>query len=701
MPKNINASTVSNRTDLLQKSAASTFDQVLRQAVVFQQAGRPQEAERLYRAILHAQPKHPDANHNLAVLIELAQKSTASLHGLKATLEANPNQSQSWLNYIDALIHTGHSDAALEVLRTARERGIRGEIAEALVRRLEAPIVSQPAQHEIDALVTLFTAGRYTDLLPVAQAMTERFPTYGFAWKVRGAVLKQLGRSVEALAPMQIAVALAPADANAYSNLAAIFQELNQWEQAEACCRCALQINPNDAEVHNNLGNALQSLGRFEHAVASYRHALEINLDYVEAHNNLGNALHGVGRLEEAVASYRRALVLKPDYVAAYNNLGNALQDLGQLEDALAIHRQVLKIKPDFVEVRFSLAQAAKVIAGDENMAALIELEESQGNGTAPRLQIEQAVPLHFALGKCYDDVGDYDNAFRQFLQACRLKRDSLTYDPEQTAAQFAAVQHNFDAASIERLRGAGDSSRLPIFVLGMPRSGSTLLSQIISSHPDVYSAGELPDLMEIAQRPSAGAGPLENLRLFDRPQLAAQGAEYVRGLQRHAPTMRRIIDKMPQNFLAVGLIHLMLPNAKIIHIKRNPIDTCLSCFTQLFTVGQEHTYDLTELGRYYVEYFRLMQHWCQVLPSDAWLEVDYEDLVAEQETQTRRILAYCELEWHDACIEPHKNKQAARTASRMQVRQPIYQSSMQRWRKYERHLGPLLDALGELAHQR
>jgi len=170
--------------------------------------------------------------------------------------------------------------------------------------------------------------------------------------------------------------------------------------------------------------------------------------------------------------------------------------------------------------------------------------------------------------------------------------------------------------------------------------------------------------------------------------------------LQRHAPTTQRIIDKMPQNFLAVGLIHLMLPNAKIIHIRRNPIDTCLSCFTQLFAIGQEHTYELTELGRYYVEYFRLMQHWRQVLPADAWLEVEYEDIVTDQEMQARRVLEYCELEWSEACLEPHRNKQAARTASRMQVLRPIYQSSMQRWRKYEQHLGPLLAALGELAHQ-
>jgi hypothetical protein len=247
-------------------------------------------------------------------------------------------------------------------------------------------------------------------------------------------------------------------------------------------------------------------------------------------------------------------------------------------------------------------------------------------------------------------------------------------------------------------LRGGGDSSRLPIFVLGMPRSGTTLTEQIIASHPQVHGAGELPYLMEIARR-DIGSGSVfpNNLHSLDRMKLTAMAAEYVTRLQRRAPGMRHITDKMPSNFYAVGLIHLMLPNARIIHVKRNPVDTCLSCFTQPFSSEQNYTFDLAELGRYYVDYFRLMQHWREVLPTGAFLDVQYEDIVADKEVQARRIIEYCGLEWNDACLDFHKNKRAVQTASAVQVRQPIYQSSVERWRKYERFLGPLLDALGDV----
>jgi hypothetical protein len=260
-----------------------------------------------------------------------------------------------------------------------------------------------------------------------------------------------------------------------------------------------------------------------------------------------------------------------------------------------------------------------------------------------------------------------------------------------------------FDQATIERLRGGGDSSQLPIFVLGMPRSGTTLTEQIISSHPDVHGAGELPDLMAIAQRDVAGTGAVfpNNIPALDLAGLGTWGADYVNGLQRRAPTAKRITDKMPVNFLAIGLIHMMLPNAKIIHVDRNPVDTCLSCFMQLFSSRQDQTYDLAELGRYYVDYARLMEHWRNVLPKGAFLDVQYEDIVADQETQARLMIAFCGLDWNDACIDFHKNKRPVRTASVSQVRQPIYKSSVERWRPYEKFLGPLLDALDDLAPKR
>jgi hypothetical protein len=342
------------------------------------------------------------------------------------------------------------------------------------------------------------------------------------------------------------------------------------------------------------------------------------------------------------------------------------------------------------------------VKAGDQNLAALVAVENAARRSESP-MPYKKAIFLHFALGKGFDDVGDYDRAFPHFIEGCKLKRATFEYDAEQMTQHFSDIMRIFNQATMERLRGGGDPSRLPFFVLGMPRSGTTLTEQIIASHPDVHGAGELLDLMTIAQRDVAGMGAVfpNNIPALDQAGLGAWGADYVAGLHRRAPDAGRITDKMPANFLAIGLIHMMLPNAKIIHVNRNPVDTCLSCFMQLFSSRQEQIYDLAELGRYYVDYARLMGHWRSVLPAGAFLDVQYEDIVADQETQARRMIAFCGLDWNDACIDFHKSKRSIRTASVTQVRQPIYKSSVERWRPYEKFLGPLLDALGDLAPQR
>jgi hypothetical protein len=248
-------------------------------------------------------------------------------------------------------------------------------------------------------------------------------------------------------------------------------------------------------------------------------------------------------------------------------------------------------------------------------------------------------------------------------------------------------------------LRGGGNLSDLPIFVLGMPRSGTTLVEQIIASHPDVHGAGELLDLQSITRRVVSGTGGFPgNILALDSVAMNKWADDYVAGLRKHSPDARYITDKMPNNFWFVGLIHLMLPNARIIHVKRNPVDTCLSCFTKLFSGTLNQTYDLSELGRYYVDYSRLMDHWRKVLPAGAFLDVQYEDVIADQETEARRMIDFCGLDWNDACIDFYKNKRSVGTASVTQVRRPIYKSSVERWRHYEKFLGPLLDTLGDLA---
>ena len=368
------------------------------------------------------------------------------------------------------------------------------------------------------------------------------------------------------------------------------------------------------------------------------------------------------------------------------------------MDRARELFRRALSFKPDNTAARIHLVQNDKVNADDENFATLLAEEHKMQDYSDNR-----RLSLHFALGKCYDDIKEYDKAFPHYLAGCNLKRARLSYDSAAAAQQFSELKKIFTKDFIDGLRGSGDPSSMPIFVLGMPRSGTTLTEQIIASHPDVFGAGELPDLLRVAHRkthPDTTTFP-DNLRYLDAATLSAWGKEYITGLAERALQAKHITDKMPANFFAVPLIHLMLPSAKIIHVNRNPVDTCLSCFTRLFHRKQEHTYDLAELGRYYADYARLMDHWRKVLPAGAFYDVQYEDIVADQEGEARKLLEYCGLEWNDACLDFHKTKRQVRTASVVQVRQPIYTSSVERWRKYEKFLGPLLNELDDLVPKR
>ena len=497
-------------------------------------------------------------------------------------------------------------------------------------------------------------------------------PDYADAQYNLSRILIEQGNLEEAEASLGRALKINPNFVDALNNLGSILMGLGRFAEADKNFRQALKIQPDFADAHNNLCGSLIKQGRYDEAEPSLWRALEIKPDIAEAHCNLGVLLINKGQSDEAEVSLRRALEIKPDLAEAHSTLGNILTEQGRFAEAEASLWRALEIKPDLAEARFSMAQVKKVKAGDGNLEALVEIEKAARSGTRPLLDNETML-LDCALGKSYDDIGEYEKAFPYFIEGCRMKRATFDYDSDQTSRLFDSIMRIFDPAAMGRLRGGGNPSHLPIFILGMPRSGTTLTEQIIASHPEVHGAGELTDLTAIMLRDIAGVAFPDNLGLIDQARLAAWGVEYVAGLQRRAPGAHRITDKMPANFFAVGLIHLMLPNAKIIHVNRNPVDTCLSCFSKLFTFGQEFTYDLAELGRYYVGYARLMDHWRKVLPAGAFLDVQYEDIVADQEAQSRRIIEYCGLEWSDACIDFHQNKRAIRTASVAQVRQPMY----------------------------
>ncbi len=577
--------------------------------------------------------------------------------------------------------------------------------------------------------VTLYELRRFEEALLSYDRSIGLKPDFGEAYYNRGIALKELRRFEETLLSYDKAIALRPDYAEAYSNRGVTLYELARFEEALASYDKAIALNPNFAEGYSNRGNALKELKRFEEALLSYDKAIALKPDYAEAYSNRGIALHELKRSEEALLSYDKAIALKPDYAEAHSNRGIALKELDRLEEALASCEETIALRPDFGEaynnmgkvlkelgrlnesraafVRavdidpmktsayFELANSKRFASGDPHLAAMEKLLADPG-----RLSENGRVELNFALGKAYADLKDHRRSFMHLLAANAGKRATISYDEKAVLAMFDRIETTFTRELIAAQSGSGDPSQRPIFVLGMPRSGTTLVEQILASHPMVHGAGELETLSEIIALAFRGSGGTtlpypEAVSALDPSFLTNIGARYLAAVNERAPKGERVTDKMPSNYYFGGLIHLALPNAKIIHTIRDPLDTCVSCFSKLFTFGQNHTYDLGELGRYYKRYERLMAHWRDILPPERILDVRYEDVVEDLETQVRRILSYCGLPWDDRCLSFHETDRPVRTASATQVRQPIYSSAVGRWRGYEEFVGPLLTALG------
>ena len=502
-----------------------------------------------------------------------------------------------------------------------------------------------------------------------------------------GNVLKDLDQLTEAAVRYEKALALKPDYPEAHNNLGIVRQQQKKLDEAVAHYEQALALHPNYAEAHNNIGALFLEQRKVKRAAVHLGEALRLKPDYAEGHNNLGIALQQQRKLEKAIQHYERALVLNPDYAKTYNNLGAARKEEGKLGEATALYGKAIALKPDFAEAHYNRAELIKFHRGDKNLAALESLAAGMDG-----LSESKRIHIHFGLAKALDDIGDYPRAFEHMLAGNALKRQELDYDEFRAQEIFQLIRQVFDAELFSRLQGTGDPSRVPIFVLGMPRSGSTLIEQILASHPDVYAAGELDNLNLVANSgPSSYPACISKL---DADGLRRLGRDYLASLPELPAGNSRLTDKSPLNFQHIGLIHLILPHARIIHTVRDPVGNCVSCFSKLFTFGMQFTYNLGELGRYFRRYSEMMAHWRSVLPPDAVLDVSYEAVVDNLKGQARRLLDYCGLPWDDRCLSFYKTSRPVTTASAVQVRQPLFRSSLHRGHHYNKYLQPLLDEL-------
>jgi tetratricopeptide (TPR) repeat protein len=638
-------------------------------------AGRIAEAELLYQQTLDADPRHAGALHCYGIL---------ALHSGHPAMAAD---------LIGKAVAVDASDAGYH-LDFGAALSAQGKLEEAIAsyeRALELnPNMPEVLCNLANAVLRLGRAGeaiaRYEQALAIAPDVPQALANLGN-------ILWQQGRLDEAIARCRQALSIQPDFPDALVTLGNALREKGELDQAVVSYRRAVLLKPDFAEAFSNLGNAFRQQGKLREALACYRHALAINPEFPEALSNLGDALQEEGKLADAMACCRRALMLDPSCADAHYNLGSILLDIGRLEEGRQHYEAAVVLRPRNAHYYFSLVNSAPVQPGDPHLAAMETLARDI-DSLVPKDQIA----LHFALGKAYADLGERERSFRRLLEGNRLKRQQQGYDETAELAAFSRLEAVFNRALIERNRNVGDSSSLPIFVIGMPRSGTTLVEQILAAHPLVFGAGELTELAKIlACVPPPPSGPQQMPELvatLPGDQIRQIGTAYAENLRTRAPWAERITDKLPENYLYAGLIHIALPNARILHIRRDPVDTCLSCFSQLFSEGHAYSYDLAELGRRYKAYARLMDHWRSVLPPGAMLEIRYEELVGDFEAQARRIIDYCGLPWDPACLAFHKIDRPVRTASASQVRRPIYGSAVGRSAPYREMLQPLIGAL-------
>lgn len=491
------------------------------------------------------------------------------------------------------------------------------------------------------------------------------------------------GRFVDAVGRLRDVLAIDPGHAFAHNRLGAAFVSLGRYPDAEREFRRAIELDPKLAKPHFNLGIVLFWKGELEAAEAAYLRAVELDPKNVEALVSLGMTLGTVGRLGEARSCLERALSLKPQNVSTFCSLGWLASVEGRFEEAETLFRRALEIDPRSSFAWAPIAGLRRMTPADrdwlEGVTRLIEA------GVPP---LEEA-SLQFALGKYFDDVGEYAPAFRHYQRGNELhRRLAKPYDQAARTAFVDDMRGVYTRLRLgQRQPGANDSQR-PVFVVGMMRSGTSLVEQIIASHPRATGVGELafwPNVLYKHERELRSDVP-------DAVVTKELADSYLRTLAQRSQDALRVVDKSNFNVDCLGLIHLVFPNARIVYVRRDPVDTCLSCYFAQFANTLNFTTDLADLAHYYREHHRLMMHWRSALPAGTILEVPYEDLVAEQASWSRRIIEFIGLEWDARCLEFHKTERPVLTASTWQVRQPVYARSLQRWRNYERHIGPLLE---------
>jgi tetratricopeptide (TPR) repeat protein len=644
----------------------------LEQAIAQQKAGQVDSAEATYRQILASDPNQVDALYLYAMIKRVREGVEQALKMLDHALEIQPGHARA--NFARAICCYQQGDFAEGIACNKRAIEVEPGFADAMNNLGLCYLASGKFAEAADS----FTAAIGVD------------SQHADAYHNLGVLLIAMKKLEAAVGAFMRALEAKPDYLSALRNIVALLDKLSQFDKVRSFVDRAIEARPQSAALLSVLGYVQYKERDFEAAEAAYRKALAIDSSIAECHEGIGNVLRDTGRAEEALEHFEQAITLSPDSARINNTLGSVMKQYGRTGEAQEYYRKAISLDKTMCQAYYNLSMIKSSQITDDEIETMRELY------TAPGTQTSDRVLVGYGIANYHENHKQWDKFFESLLEVSAQKRATFEYDSESENSAFDGVKAIFDGG-LKLQPNAETDDFTPIFIVGMPRSGTSLAEQILASHPEVYGAGErhlLGDLWKDALKEVIAQEDSTNRRISG-PRMRQIGLDYVEGIRALAPEAAYITDKMPENFIHVGLIRALWPNAPIIHTRRNPLDTCVSVFSKHFANdGHRYCYELSELGDRYRRYLDIMDYWNRAFPGQIY-ELQYEKVTTESEHEIRKLLEYCGLDFHPDCLNFHETKRVVQTASSQQVIQPMYTSSIEVWRRYEKYLGPLIDAIG------
>ena len=548
---------------------------------------------------------------------------------------------------------------------------------------------TSPSQKQLDEVMQLYSSNQMQEALFTTEHLINDFPNEPLLFNLSGACYSEIGSFESAIDSFEKAIALNPKYSEAHYNLGVAFQRTHQLDSSIMCYEKAITLNHAYPSAHNNLGLIMLEKNQPDLAVKSFEWAVAYSPEYAEAYNNLGSAFQALNQFDLAKIQYKKSVSINQDYALAFNNLGNTCKSLGLQDEAINYYEEAIAINTDFAEAHFNLSSLKKYTQSDIQISTMKSILSSKN------LNKSDQIFINFALAKVNDDLDNKDELFRFLDEGNRLRKTQLNYSVDDYQHKHSVIRKIFSNSlpTIEKKLLNGENSKRPIFIIGMPRSGTTLVEQIISSHPSVYGADELSTISELTNSILKDLSGQAKNGISEKSFLSMRH-QYLESLSNFNINEEIITDKWPLNFQYIGFILSAFPEAKIIHLKRDARAICWSIYKHYFSGnGNGWAYNFDDLASFYGAYLDLMNFWHKLFP-DKIYDISYEKLTINQKNETKNLLKHCDLDWSDSCLNFHTNKRAVKTASASQVRKKIYQGSSKEWSKYEEHIKPLIESL-------